>query len=81
MLEVVAERDGEDFFRLALADDEAVEVAGDVGGFEGEGKIGRGFWCAADGGFRESGFAVAAEFFGDARRDGAEGGGFHKWFP
>ncbi len=81
MLEVVAERDGEDLLRLALADDEAVEVAGDVGGFEREGKFRGGFGRAADGGLGEGGFAVAAEFFGDARRDGAEGGGFHGILP
>ena len=36
MLEVIAQRDAEDFLGLALPDDEALEMARDVGGLEPE---------------------------------------------
>ena len=44
VLVVVAEGDAEDFFCFVLADDEAVEVCGDVGWFKVE-EPGVGFFC------------------------------------
>ena len=76
MLEVVAQRDGEDFLGLLLADHKPVEVAGDVGGFERKGKLERGFGRTARRGFRNGRLTVFAEFFGNARCDGSEVVGF-----
>ena len=72
MLEVVAERDGENFLGLLLPNHKPVEVARDVGWLERKGKLERGFGLAAHRGFRNSRLAVLAEFFGNARCDGPE---------